>query len=145
MKTPEVVINCMKAMKEECKIPVTVKCRLGVDDFDSYEYCSDFIKKVSEEGKVDHFIMHARKAHLKGLNPKENRTIPPLKYDWVKQLKVDYPHIEFSINGGFTNADIVEEILNPDYNLKGVMLGRAAMDNPWFFSDVDRRFFGEKN
>jgi len=58
---------------------------------------------------------------------------------------VDYPHIEFSINGGFTNADIVEEILNPDYNLKGVMLGRAAMDNPWFFSDVDRRFFGEKN
>jgi tRNA-dihydrouridine synthase A len=69
MKTPEVVINCMKAMKEECKIPVTVKCRLGVDDFDSYEYCSDFIKKVSEEAKVDHFIMHARKAHLKGIFP----------------------------------------------------------------------------
>lgn len=107
MKTPEVVVNCMKSMGEAVRIPVTVKCRLGVDDFDSYEYVYDFIKKVHEEAKVTHFIIHSRKAFLKGLNPKENRNIPPLKYDWVIRLKQDFPQIDFSINGGFTTIPMI--------------------------------------
>ena len=138
MKTPDVVINCMKSMGENVKIPVTVKCRLGVDDLDSYEFAHDFVKRVHEEGNVTNFIIHARKALLKGLNPKENRNIPPLQYDKVKQLKQDFPNIQFSINGGFKTMDQIKDILNPEYGLQGCMIGRAAMENPWLFADMDR-------
>jgi tRNA-dihydrouridine synthase A len=81
---------------------VTVKCRLGVDDLDSWEDLVKFIKTVSEQGGVNKFILHARKAFLKGLDPKQNRTIPPLKYDWVLRLKKEFPHLDLVINGGFT-------------------------------------------
>jgi len=88
-------------MKKQVKIPITVKCRLGVDDKDSYPDVVEFIKTVSEEGGITKFIIHARKAFLSGLNPKENRTIPPLKYSWVFELKKEFPHLNFVINGGF--------------------------------------------
>jgi len=102
MFDPHLVARITKQMiKSVKKIPVTVKCRLGVDDVDKWEDIVKFVKIVSEEGGVTKFIIHARKAHLNGLNPKENRTIPPLRYDWVFELKLLYPHLHFVINGGF--------------------------------------------
>lgn len=98
-------------MQSQVNIPVTVKCRLGVDDRDTYPEMVDFIKTVSEKGGCKKFIIHARKCHLSGLNPKQNRTIPPLKYSWVFQLKQEFPHLNFVINGGFDTVDKVEEIL----------------------------------
>lgn len=99
-------------MKESVKIPVTVKCRLGVDDMDSYEQLTNFIKIVSEQGGTEHFIIHARKCLLKGLDPEQNRSIPPLKYEWVIQLKKDFPHLQFSINGGFkTIKDVIQNFI----------------------------------
>ena len=144
MKTPEVVSEITKTMCSHSKIPITVKCRLGVDDLDSYEFTSKFIQEVSKSG-VKHFIMHARKAYLKGLNPAENRTVPPLKYDWVLQLKKDFPHLEFSINGGFKEIDKMQDILKESNELKGCMVGRLSYDNPWVLSDFDRVFYGKPN
>ena len=89
--------------------------------------------------------MHARKAFLSGLNPLENRTVPPLDYDTVLKLAKEYPDYDFTINGGFETYDSIEGILKPENNLKGVMLGRLAMNNPWYLNDVDRRFYGQKN
>ena len=101
MKEPKLVYDCMKAIREKIKYtPCTVKCRLGVDDFDSYEFVKEFVAEVSKEGNVDHFIIHARKAFLKGLNPAQNRNVPPLQYDRVYQLQQDFPDLKFSINGG---------------------------------------------
>ncbi len=94
-------------MKKQVKIPVTVKCRLGVDDHDSFPEVVEFIKTVSEEGGITKFIIHARKAFLSGLNPKENRTIPPLKYEWVFNLRNLFPHLNFVINGGFDKIEKV--------------------------------------
>ena len=98
-------------MRNSCKIPVTVKCRLGVDGNDSYPELVQFIKTVNQEAGVNKFIVHARKAFLQGLNPKENRTIPDLKYDWVMKLKDEMPDISFVINGGFDTFEKVEAIL----------------------------------
>ena len=95
-------------------IPVTIKCRLGVDDVDKWEDIVNFIQTVSEKGGVNKFILHARKAFLKGLNPKENRNVPPLKYDWVLNLKKMFPHLEILINGGFTEIDAMHDILKPE-------------------------------
>lgn len=94
-------------MQKNIKIPVTVKCRLGVDDLDKYENVHNFITVVSTQGGVKKFIIHARKCLLNGLSPKDNRTIPPLKYDWVLRLKQDFPHLDFVINGGFTTIEMV--------------------------------------
>ena len=94
-------------MQKSVSIPVTVKCRLGVDDVDKYENVHNFIKIVSTEGGVKKFIIHARKCLLNGLSPHENRTVPPLKYDWVLNLKKDFPDLNFVINGGFTTVDSV--------------------------------------
>ncbi|KAL4453050.1 hypothetical protein ABPG73_005956 [Tetrahymena malaccensis] len=145
MKEPEVVAEIMRKMKETCSIPVTVKCRLGVDNFDSYEFARDFIKIVSEKGQVQHFVVHARKAFLKGLNPAQNRNVPPLKYDYVLRLKQEFPHLQFSINGGFKTYDQISDILKTENGLHGCMLGRAAYETPWLFSDMDRRFYGKQN
>ncbi len=98
-------------MQKSVKIPVTVKCRLGVDDLDKYENVHNFITIVSTIGGIKKFIIHARKCLLNGLSPKENRTIPPLKYDWVLRLKKDFPHLDFVINGGFTTMEMVIYIL----------------------------------
>jgi tRNA-dihydrouridine synthase A len=132
---------CAEMMKQ-VTIPVTVKCRLGVDDRDSWEHIVEFITTVSEEGGCEKFIIHARKAFLKGLNPKENRNIPPLKYDWVFELKKLFPHINFVINGGFDSVEKVE-ILDDGSGLEGCMSGRLAMNNPWEIARIDREIFGD--
>lgn len=101
MFDPHLVAAICAEMRKQVKIPVTVKCRLGVDDKDSYPEMVEFIRIVSEEGGITKFIVHARKAFLSGLNPKQNRTVPPLKYQWVFDLKQQFPHLNFVINGGF--------------------------------------------
>jgi len=106
MKEAELVRDCMETMKKAVNIRCTVKCRLGVDDFDSYEFVRDFVSEVSREGSgpITHFVIHARKAFLKGLNPSQNRTVPPLLYDRVYRLKRDFPTLSFEINGGLKNV-----------------------------------------
>ena len=111
MHDAELVAKIVSEMRQAVSIPVTVKCRLGVDDHDKWENIVDFIRIVSEKGGCTKFIIHARKCMLKGLNPKQNRTIPPLKYDWVFELKKLFPHLNFVINGGFNTIEKVNEIL----------------------------------
>lgn len=128
---------------------MTVKCRLGVDDLDQFENIENFIRIVSTESNCTKFIIHARKAHLKGLNPKQNRTIPPLKYPWVFQLKQTFPHLNFVINGGFDTVGKVKDILRDDYELReyngleGCMSGRMAMNTPWECAKLDKEIYGE--
>jgi len=105
------VAEITQAMRQKVQIPVTVKCRLGVDDLDKYENVHNFITIVSKNGGVKKFIIHARKCLLNGLSPKDNRTIPPLKYDWVLRLKQDFPHLDFVINGGFTTMEMVNKLI----------------------------------
>ena len=148
MKTPELVAQIVAEMRAQVTIPVTVKCRLGVDDLDQWENIVNFIRIVSEQGGATKFIIHARKAHLKGLNPKQNRTIPPLKYPWVFELKKTFPHLHFVINGGFSDCEKVVDILRDDhplrdYNgLEGCMSGRMAMNTPWECAKIDRMIYG---
>lgn len=111
MLNPPLVAAICKAMKQAVKIPISVKCRLGVDDRDSYPEMVEFIRVVSTEAGITKFIIHARKAFLSGLNPKQNRTIPPLKHDWVFMLMREFPHLEFVINGGFSTVEKVKEVL----------------------------------
>jgi len=139
MAQPERVADSVAAMRAAVTVPVTVKHRIGVDDLDSYEDLHRFVEVVAASG-ADRFIVHARKAWLKGLSPKQNRTVPPLRYDDVHRLKRDLPHLAIEINGGFVDLDTVAVQLE---SVDGVMIGRAADDNPWLFSDVDQRFYGE--
>lgn len=141
MMDPPLVARITRAMREAVNIPVTVKCRLGVDDRDQYEHVREFVEVVSREGGVEKFIVHARKCLLHGLSPAENRSVPPLKYDWVFKLKGEFPHLRFVINGGFTSVDQVKEVLQ-DGQLEGCMVGRMAMNTPWELSRVDRELFG---
>jgi tRNA-dihydrouridine synthase A len=127
MAEPDLVADCVQAMREAVKIPVTVKHRLGINKIESYEFVSGFVDKVSKAG-CRTFIAHARNAVLKGLSPKENREIPPLKYDYVYRLKRDFPALEFILNGGITKNI-------PDPNVDGIMLGRAAYHDPWVLAD----------
>jgi len=128
----------VEAMKGAVKIPVTVKSRIGIDDLDSYEALQRFVKVVSDAG-CSTFIVHARKAWLKGLSPKENREIPPLRYDVVEALKADFPALTIVLNGGIETLDQAACHLQ---RLDGVMLGRAAYHNPYLLAEVDQRFFG---
>jgi len=131
MAEPELVSSCVKAIREEVKVPVTVKHRIGINDIENYGFVRDFVAAVSEAG-CRTFIVHARNAVLKGLSPKENREIPPLKYDYVYRLKSEFPALEFVINGGITSwAEITTHLAYVD----GVMLGRAAYHNPWLLAD----------
>ena len=139
MATPKVVAECVSAMSEVVSVPVTVKTRIGIDERDSYEDLCEFIETVSKAG-TRHFIMHARKCILKGLSPKQNREIPPLRYEFVYSLKRDYPHLEFVLNGGVKTLDEVQSHL--ENGVDGVMIGRAAYDNPCLFCQVDNRFYG---
>ena len=109
---------------------------------DKYEDVKNFIEIVSTEGGVNKFIIHARKCLLNGLSPHENRTVPPLKYDWVFRLKEEFPHLRFVINGGFTSIKSVKEILANDA-LEGCMVGRLAYNSPWELAKADRLLFGE--
>ena len=114
MFDPNLVAKIVSEMRKAVTIPVTVKCRLGVDDRDKWDEIKEFIKIVSEEGGVTKFIIHARKCHLKGLDPKQNRTIPPLKYDWVYNLAKEFPDLYFVINGGFDEVAKIVDIMKPD-------------------------------
>ena len=126
MKEKNVVADCFKAMQDAVSIPVSIKCRIGVDDLDSWEFFTDFIQTVRDAGcKI--FIVHARKAWLKGLSPKENREVPPLHYEFVHRLKAEMPELNLSINGGIKTLDQVEERLK---DLDGVMVGREAYEKP---------------
>jgi len=137
MAEPELVADCVSAMKQQTQIPITVKTRIGIDERDSYEELSAFIEQVSNAG-CQTFIIHARKAWLKGLSPKENRETPPLQYETVYQLKKDYPQLEIVINGGFTS---IEQILEQYNHVDGVMIGRAAYQNPYLLAEVDQLIF----
>ena len=139
MAEPELVAACVAAMRAAVKIPVTVKCRIGIDDQDSETDFQSFIDQVSAAGCTT-FIVHARKAWLKGLSPKENREIPPLDYARVYRLKASRPDLELIINGGIETLDAAEAHLGA---VDGVMLGRAAYQDPYILAEVDRRFFSE--
>lgn len=133
----------MKEIKNRVKhVPCTVKCRLGVDDFDSYEFVKDFISEVSKDGYVDHFVMHARKAFLKGLNPSQNRNVPPLWYDRVYKLQEDFPNLRFTLNGGIKTIDQAQSLLT-EHGLEGCMIGRTAYENPYELAKVDSVIYGK--
>ena len=138
MNKPNLVAKCVKAIKNKVNIPVSVKCRIGVDDMDEEKDLNTFIKKVSDSGcKI--FIVHARKAWLKGLSPRENRNIPPLNYERVYKLKDEFPHLEIIINGGLEN---IEDSKNHLTKVDGVMMGRKAYENPFQLTKVDHLFYG---
>jgi tRNA-dihydrouridine synthase A len=141
MAQPELVAECIVAMKNAVKIPVTVKHRIGIDDIDHYEDMANFVSIVSKAG-ADRFSVHARKAWLSGLSPKENRTIPPLRYDDVYKLKREFPHLIIEINGGITTLERARHHLN---FVDGVMIGRAAYENPYLFATVDQEFYDSSN
>ena len=138
MAEPELVRDCIAAMRDACDVPVTIKHRIGIDQQESYSELADFVGTVSHGG-AEVFIVHARKAWLQGLSPKQNREIPPLNYEWVYQLKRDFPALTLVINGGIETLDACDTHLE---HVDGVMLGRAAYQNPWLLHDVDERLFG---
>jgi len=138
MTQPERVAEAVAAMMAASPLPVSVKHRIGVDDLDRYEDMAHFVSAVAQTG-CRHFTVHARKAWLQGLSPKDNRTIPPLRYGEVHRLKQDFPHLWIEINGGFTTLEQVAEQLT---RVDAVMIGRAAYDHPYLFAEVDQRFLG---
>ena len=140
MAEPALVAQCVRAMADAVAVPVTVKHRIGIDDRDSYGALSDFVGTVAEAG-CGAFIVHARKAWLQGLSPKENREIPPLRYEVVRRLKRDFPALTIVINGGIKTLDLAEGLLQ---ELDGVMIGREAYRNPWILAAADRRIFGDQ-
>jgi tRNA-dihydrouridine synthase A len=139
MAEPDVVADCVAAMRRVVRIPVTVKCRIGIDDQDDEEDLQSFVEKVAAAG-CDTFIVHARKAWLKGLSPKENREIPPLNYGRVHRLKQSLPQLTIILNGGLES---VAHALANIGDLDGAMLGRAAYHTPWCLADIDRQYTDE--
>ncbi len=139
MAEPALVADCVAAMREAVDVPVTVKHRIGIDDQDSYQALCDFVGTLAEAGCAA-FIVHARKAWLSGLSPKENRTVPPLRHDVVHRLKRDFPQLTIVINGGIESLDqAIEQLAHVD----GVMIGRAAYHDPWLLAEADARVFGD--
>ena len=139
MNEPQLVADCVKAMVDVVDVPVTVKHRIGIDKVEDYGFVRDFVGTVADAG-CEVFIAHARNAWLKGLSPKENRDIPPLRYDVVAQLKKDFPQLTIAINGGFVANAAVQEQLDV---LDGVMVGREAYHNPWWLASWDELFYGD--
>ena len=137
MIDPALVARCVKAMREAVDLPVTVKTRTGIDDWDDYEFLAGFVTTVAESGcRV--FIVHARKAILEGLSPKENRAVPPLRYDYVYRLKDDNPGLEIVLNGGVQSLDDIDDHLQ---HVDGVMIGRHAYHDPYWLVEVENRYF----
>lgn len=137
MAEPALVADCVKAMVDAVSLPVTVKHRIGIDKTESYAFVRDFVGVVSEAG-CGTFIVHARSAWLKGLSPKENREVPPLRYEVVTQLKREFPHLNFALNGGITtHAELALQL----EQVGGVMVGRQAYHNPWWLASWDADFF----
>ncbi|NOS89579.1 MAG: tRNA dihydrouridine(20/20a) synthase DusA [Methylococcaceae bacterium] len=140
MAEPQLVGDCVAAMIAATAVPITVKSRIGIDDRDSYPELHAFIATVAAAG-CRTFIVHARKAWLSGLSPKQNREIPPLRYDWVIQLKRDFPQLEIIINGGITDLGQAEDLL---HSVDGVMVGREAYHNPYLLATVDQQLYGSQ-
>ena len=140
MAEPALVADLVKAMRDAVSVPVTVKHRIGLDANEDYGFVRDFVGIVAAAG-CEVFIVHARNAVLKGLSPKENREVPPLRYDVVHRLKREFPELVFVANGGLADWPAIERELE---NADGVMVGRAAYHNPWFLADVDRRLFDDE-
>jgi tRNA-dihydrouridine synthase A len=138
MKEPETVAACVAAMRGALSIPITVKCRIGVDDCDDAVFLDRFIRIVADAG-CGTFIVHARKAWLKGLSPKENREVPPLNYDLPEAIKSRFPHLNIMLNGGLKT---IEDLRRPLQKLDGAMIGREAYQNPWFLAEIERDIFG---
>ena len=141
MAEPKLVAECVAAMSAQVSIPITVKTRLGIDKLDSYEFLADFISQVANAG-CEIFILHARKAWLQGLSPKENRNVPPLDYDRVYQIKHDFPQLHIDINGGIQNLEQVQQHLN---NVDGVMMGRSIYHDPYLLAHVDKQLYGDQH
>lgn len=139
MNEPHLVADCVKAMVDEVAIPITVKHRIGLDQSESYGFVRDFVGTLSDAG-CRTFIVHARNAWLKGLSPKDNRAVPPLRYDWVYRLKADFPGLVIVLNGGVTTT---AQIQNHLCYVDGVMIGREAYHNPFWLSEWDSAFFSE--
>ena len=140
MKEPELVAECINSMVNSCKIPVTAKTRIGFDDVESFEYLNNFINKMYDAGTKT-FILHARKAMLTGLSPKQNLNIPKLNYDMVYEVKQTNPHLEIIINGGISK---IEEIKNHLSKCDGVMIGRSIYQNPYSLVDIEKNIFKTK-
>ena len=140
MAEPKLVADCVKAMCDAVSIDVTVKHRIGIDAITSYDFVRDFVGTVAAAGSKT-FIVHARNAILKGLSPKENREIPPLRYEVVYQLKRDFPDLEIIINGGIKTQQEIDLHLQ---HVDGVMLGREAYHNPYLMADFDARYYGDE-
>ncbi|MDQ6684738.1 MAG: tRNA dihydrouridine(20/20a) synthase DusA, partial [Pseudomonadota bacterium] len=140
MAEPELVADCIAAMRGACSLPVTVKHRVGLDADDRYAFVRDFVGTVAERGGCGVFIVHARNAWLHGLSPKQNREVPPLRHDVVALLKRDFPQLVIVANGGIVDASGIDRHLA---GADGVMLGRAAYHDPWLLADCDQRYFGE--
>jgi tRNA-dihydrouridine synthase A len=140
MAEPKLVADCVKAMCDAVSIDVTVKHRIGIDAITSYDFVRDFVGTVAAAGSKT-FIVHARNAILKGLSPKENREIPPLRYEIVYQLKREFPDLEIIINGGITTQQEIDQHL---LHVDGVMLGREAYHNPYLMADFDARYYGDE-
>lgn len=138
MREADLVRDCVAAMRDACTLPVTVKHRIGIDKVESYEFVRDFVGTVAEGG-CEVFIVHARNAWLQGLSPKDNRTIPPLRHEFVYRLKQEFPHLTIVLNGGVKGDDEIERHLE---HVDGVMIGREAYHDPWCMRDWDTRFLG---
>jgi tRNA-dihydrouridine synthase A len=139
MSEPVVVAQCVSEMRAKVDVPITVKTRIGIDDFDSPEFLLEFVETVAKAG-CDTFIIHARKAILKGLSPKENRTVPPLNYDRAYLIKREFPDLSVIVNGGIkTIGDIQQHWAQLD----GVMIGREAYHNPFFLAEIENQLFGQ--
>lgn len=140
MLEPDLVCKSIKAMQSVTQAEVTVKTRIGVDDQDSYEFLKSFIEKIANAG-CKTILVHARKAHLSGLSPRQNRTVPPLHYEYVYQLKNEFPELMFVLNGGLKDKSEIQQHLQ---ELDGVMVGREAYDNPYFLSDIDELIYADE-
>ena len=139
MLEPELVKDCLGNMRNAVQIPVSIKCRLGIDNNESYDFLYNFISIVKDSG-IKIFIIHARNGILKGLSPRQNRNIPPLKYDYVYRLKKDFPKLKFIINGGIKTLDECHDHLT---KVDGVMIGRSAYENPFMLKKIEEEIFGE--
>ncbi len=141
MKEPELVADCLNEMVNACNIPVTAKTRIGVDDIEEFDYLNKFVNKIKEAG-CKTIILHARKAILKGLTPKQNLSIPKLNYERVYEIKKENPDLEVIINGGITNTEDIKKHLEI---CDGVMIGRAIYQNPYFLSKIEKEIFSNNN
>lgn len=137
MLEPDHVADCLGSMQTNVSVPVTIKCRLGVDHHEDYEFLYNFINIIKNSG-INNFIIHARNGILKGLSPRQNRHIPPLKYDYVYRLKKDFPNLNIIINGGIKTLDETKHHLE---RVDGVMIGRAAYENPFLIKDIDSEIY----